>query len=334
MGVQVMVFTYILGRTDPQGRTVIDMWADSKANEPLPVGAAVGRRHHRPRQRRVRRGLRAAPRHEMVGSGECRADRAAVQGRIEPAEVANWNNHQVHNERGTPDLVGVRSGGVTCPTRATPSRSSSATCSTSSSPTAFPDEMRNDLTRPFELVFGEGCEQGLIDRPVEIVFREVEGLPKGTIKAVIDAYGELVDEGCLAVFGPRITDNAVPTRGGDRAAVPRSRDQRVRRRGVAGGVDVRAPAGLDDRRADLLGRPASPRTGHDDRRRAHRAVAGRRVLHPGTSAAPVRSEGIQIVAEEWIAQTAQDIGPPGARAARRQAHRRSCTAASASGSCS
>ena len=61
-------------------------------------------------------------------------------------------------------------------------------------------------------MFDEGLEQGLIDRPVEIVFREVEGLPKGTVKAVIDAYGELVDEGCLAVFGPAITDNCVPTR--------------------------------------------------------------------------------------------------------------------------
>ena len=72
--------------------------------------------------------------------------------------------------------------------------------------------MRDDLTQPFELVFEEGLEQGVIDRPVEIVYREVEGLPKGTVKAVIDAYGELVDEGCLAVFGPHITDNAVPTR--------------------------------------------------------------------------------------------------------------------------
>ena len=72
--------------------------------------------------------------------------------------------------------------------------------------------MRDDLTQTFELVFDEGLEQGVIDRPVEIVFREVEGLPKGTVKAVIDAYGELVDEGCLAVFGPAITDNCVPTR--------------------------------------------------------------------------------------------------------------------------
>src|SRR4029079_17859579 len=32
MGVQVMVFTYLIGRTDPQGRTVIDAWADSRTH--------------------------------------------------------------------------------------------------------------------------------------------------------------------------------------------------------------------------------------------------------------------------------------------------------------
>lgn len=31
MGVQMMVFTYLLGRTDQRGRTLIEMWADSKA---------------------------------------------------------------------------------------------------------------------------------------------------------------------------------------------------------------------------------------------------------------------------------------------------------------
>jgi Spirocyclase AveC-like len=35
MGVQMMVFTYLLGRTDPEGRTVIDVWADSKAKSRL-----------------------------------------------------------------------------------------------------------------------------------------------------------------------------------------------------------------------------------------------------------------------------------------------------------
>ncbi len=79
-------------------------------------------------------------------------------------------------------------------------------------PDAFPKEMRADLTQSFRAGLREGLEQGIIDRPIEIVFREVEGLPKGSVKAVIDAYGELVDEGCLAVFGPSITDNCVPTK--------------------------------------------------------------------------------------------------------------------------
>jgi branched-chain amino acid transport system substrate-binding protein len=79
-------------------------------------------------------------------------------------------------------------------------------------PEGYPQEMRDDLTRPFDLIFDEGVKQGIIDRPIEIVYREVEGLPKGSVKAVIDAYGELVDEGCLVVFGPHITDNCVPTR--------------------------------------------------------------------------------------------------------------------------
>jgi hypothetical protein len=32
MGVQAMVFTYLLGRTDQQGRTVIDIWVDSRSH--------------------------------------------------------------------------------------------------------------------------------------------------------------------------------------------------------------------------------------------------------------------------------------------------------------
>jgi len=35
MGVQMMVFTYILGRTDSQGRTLIEVWADSKSKSRL-----------------------------------------------------------------------------------------------------------------------------------------------------------------------------------------------------------------------------------------------------------------------------------------------------------
>ena len=35
MGLQMMVFTYLLGRTDPDGRNVIEQWSDSRARTPL-----------------------------------------------------------------------------------------------------------------------------------------------------------------------------------------------------------------------------------------------------------------------------------------------------------
>ena len=41
-------------------------------------------------------------------------------------------------------------------------------------PEYFPKERRQDLTQTFELVFSEGLKQRVIDRPVQIVFREVE----------------------------------------------------------------------------------------------------------------------------------------------------------------
>ena len=79
-------------------------------------------------------------------------------------------------------------------------------------PAEYPQDRRLDLTQSLDLIFERGHRQGIIDRPIEVVYREVEGLPKGSAKAVIDAYGELVDEGCLAVFGPFITDNCESTR--------------------------------------------------------------------------------------------------------------------------
>ena len=79
-------------------------------------------------------------------------------------------------------------------------------------PPGFPEELFASFTQCFDLTFSEAQEQGLMDRPVQMIYREVEGLPKGSVKAVIDAYGELVDEGCLVVFGPHITDNCVPTK--------------------------------------------------------------------------------------------------------------------------
>ena len=172
-------------------------------------------------------------------------------------------------------------------------------------PEGYPEEMRGDLTRCFELVFDEGLKQGLIDRPVEIVFREVEGLPRGTVKAVIDAYGQLVDEGCLAVFGPAITDNCVPTR---EAIEERFRVPAI---SVTGTEDwlgewtfSLSMGSMTDEPifwADLLAKG-----GHAEARLlVEQSLVGQ--SYATTFRRACRQKGIRIVAEEVVPQTAQDI---------------------------
>jgi ABC-type branched-subunit amino acid transport system substrate-binding protein len=69
-----------------------------------------------------------------------------------------------------------------------------------------------DIVDTMELTFRDAQAARMLDRPVEVVVRQCDGLPRGTVKASIDAYGELVDEGCLAVFGPMVSDSAIPLR--------------------------------------------------------------------------------------------------------------------------
>ena len=70
----------------------------------------------------------------------------------------------------------------------------------------------NDTIAAINLVIDEALAAGLIDRPVQLVKRNVVGLPNGTYDAVERAFDELVGEGCLAIFGPWISDNVVPLR--------------------------------------------------------------------------------------------------------------------------
>ena len=174
-------------------------------------------------------------------------------------------------------------------------------------PEGYPKEMRGDLTQSFELVFEEGLQNGVIDRPIEIVFREVEGLPKGSVKAVIDAYGELVDEGCLAVFGPAITENCIPTR---EAIEERLRVPAI---SVTGTEDwlgewtfSLSMGSMNDEPvfwADLIAKRRLDDVGV----LVEQSLVGETYLRSFRTAC--RDKGIRIVAEEPIAQTAQDIGP-------------------------
>jgi len=172
-------------------------------------------------------------------------------------------------------------------------------------PEAYPKDMRDDLTQTFELVFDEGLRQGVIDRPVKIIFREVQGLPKGTVKAVIDAYGELVDEGCLAVFGPAITDNCVPTKEAieQRFHVPAI--------SITGAEDwlgewtfSLSMGSMTDEPifwAQLLAKGGHTEVGV----LVEQSLVGQSYSKAFRNAC--RAKGIRIVAEETIPQTAQDI---------------------------
>lgn len=68
----------------------------------------------------------------------------------------------------------------------------------------------DDTLDTLRLVFDEALSAGLVDRPIEVVRRDVIGLPNGTYHAVERGYDELVAEGCLVIFGPYVSDNAVP----------------------------------------------------------------------------------------------------------------------------
>jgi ABC-type branched-subunit amino acid transport system substrate-binding protein len=77
-----------------------------------------------------------------------------------------------------------------------------------------PDEwnFERDFFDSIQLVFDDAHDERVLDRPIEVVFRSGDGLPRGSVKAAIDATRELVDEGCLVIIGPMVSENAIPIR--------------------------------------------------------------------------------------------------------------------------
>lgn len=71
---------------------------------------------------------------------------------------------------------------------------------------------RPEMLPIFQMAADELTEAGRLDRPVEFVVRAVEGLPTGSFRAVRDAFYELVDQDCLVIFGPYVSENGEPLR--------------------------------------------------------------------------------------------------------------------------
>jgi ABC-type branched-subunit amino acid transport system substrate-binding protein len=72
------------------------------------------------------------------------------------------------------------------------------------------DAIDPTVLRALELTFDEFVASGTVERPIELVVRAVQGLPNGSFRAVREAFFELVDEDCVVIFGPYVSENGVP----------------------------------------------------------------------------------------------------------------------------
>jgi ABC-type branched-subunit amino acid transport system substrate-binding protein len=72
------------------------------------------------------------------------------------------------------------------------------------------DDIDPTVLRALQLTFEEFVAARTLERPIELVVRAVQGLPKGSFRAVLDAFYELVDEDCVVIFGPYVSENGVP----------------------------------------------------------------------------------------------------------------------------
>jgi ABC-type branched-subunit amino acid transport system substrate-binding protein len=69
--------------------------------------------------------------------------------------------------------------------------------------------MLGDCIDATVLACEEALDERVLFRPIEIVNMVARGLPRGEARETIRGYHELCDAGCLAVLGPKITDNAL-----------------------------------------------------------------------------------------------------------------------------
>jgi ABC-type branched-subunit amino acid transport system substrate-binding protein len=74
----------------------------------------------------------------------------------------------------------------------------------------FPiEDVKQGFLDAVRLAMDEATESGIVDRGIELVVHDVEGLPRGEAHDVVMAWQELVDAGVVAVIGPLISDNSL-----------------------------------------------------------------------------------------------------------------------------
>jgi branched-chain amino acid transport system substrate-binding protein len=77
-----------------------------------------------------------------------------------------------------------------------------------------PKKARRVMFDALNLAFSDALKERLIDRPVEMITREVVGLQKGgRLSDVVNAWKELAAEGVVGIYGPWVSENAMGLRG-------------------------------------------------------------------------------------------------------------------------
>jgi branched-chain amino acid transport system substrate-binding protein len=73
-------------------------------------------------------------------------------------------------------------------------------------------QLLSDTIDPIMLAIEDAMNEGVYDRPVEIVTVDARGLPRENYTKVIAGYHKLVAEGCVVIIGPFISDNSLVLR--------------------------------------------------------------------------------------------------------------------------
>ena len=72
------------------------------------------------------------------------------------------------------------------------------------------------------LAIEDALNEGVYDRPVELITVDARSLPRENYLKARKGYLQLVEQGCVVILGPEVSDNAVQPHG------PRRRDEGAR----------------------------------------------------------------------------------------------------------
>lgn len=69
--------------------------------------------------------------------------------------------------------------------------------------------VKQNFIEPFQLAFEEAYEHGTTNRRIELVVEEASALPRRSWTIARDGLRRLIDQGCIGVIGPLISDNSI-----------------------------------------------------------------------------------------------------------------------------